>query len=83
MADLVDHPGHVDQADHEESDVTNAADHLDAQRIAARLGVSRRTVYRLLEAGEIAATKVGEQWRTDEQAVSAYLSRRSNQPIPA
>ena len=38
------------------------------------LGVSRPTLHRLREAGELPATKVGAQWRYARGEVLAYLT---------
>src|SRR5947199_10083484 len=43
---------------------------------AARLlGISQRTVQRLLERGELKGTKVGRQWRFHRADLTAYVNR--------
>src|SRR5437899_35138 len=39
------------------------------------LGISQRTVQRLLERGELKGTKVGRQWRFRSVDLTAYVSR--------
>ncbi|WP_409483831.1 helix-turn-helix domain-containing protein [Arsenicicoccus dermatophilus] len=43
--------------------------------VAARLRVSKMTVYRLVHGGELPAVRVGRSFRVPEQAVDEYLSR--------
>jgi len=41
--------------------------------IAAELGVSKMTVYRLIHAGELAAHRIGRSFRVRTSALAAYL----------
>ena len=43
------------------------------EQVAEQLKVHMRTVYRLLEAGEIQGVKVGRQWRITPEALNAFL----------
>ena len=43
--------------------------------IAERLRVSRDTVRRLIERGELRAMKIGSQWRIAEEDLDAYVRR--------
>ena len=49
---------------------------MDIQTTAKYLGVSERTVYRLLDKEGLPGAKVGRQWRFDRQAVEEWV--RSN-----
>jgi excisionase family DNA binding protein len=48
---------------------------LSIDDVAALLGVSRRTVYRLTWRGEISACRVGERLRYRRSAIETYLDR--------
>ena len=41
--------------------------------LAQYLRITRRTVYKLLKAGELPATKIGHQWRFDEEVIDRWL----------
>ena len=41
--------------------------------VAARMRVSKMTVYRLVHAGELSAVRVGRSFRVPERAVQDYL----------
>ena len=43
--------------------------------IQEALGVGRNKVYVLLQSGEIAAFKIGREWKVTEEAVEAYISK--------
>jgi excisionase family DNA binding protein len=45
--------------------------------VAARLGVHRETVYRLVARGELVAIRVGSLLRFEASAVEAYLCIKS------
>ena len=45
------------------------------QEVANYLRVTKKTIYRLLEAGKIPATKVGRQWRFDKLAIDEWLHK--------
>ncbi len=47
--------------------------YLDLKEVAEHLGVSQKTVYRLLNRGELPAVKVGRQWRFYRKEVEAWL----------
>lgn len=44
-------------------------------QIAAELGVSKMTIYRLIHAGEIEAVKVGKSYRVADDKFKQYLKR--------
>lgn len=48
---------------------------LRVQEVADAMRVSNMTVYRLIQSGELVATRVGRSYRIRERDVEAYLSR--------
>ena len=48
---------------------------LTVREVAARMRVSNMTVYRLIQAGDLRATRVGRSYRLREGDVDSYLSR--------
>lgn len=50
---------------------------LRVQEVAEAMRVSNMTVYRLIQAGELVATRVGRSYRIRERDVEAYLARGS------
>jgi dUTP pyrophosphatase len=56
---------------------------LTLQEVAGRLAVSLQTAYKLVRSGALRATKVGHEWRIDEDALDAYLGRGRATPAPA
>lgn len=48
---------------------------LRVQEVADAMRVSNMTVYRLIQAGELVATRVGRSYRIRERDVEAYLTR--------
>lgn len=53
------------------------ADLLTVAEVAAALRVSRMTVYRLVEVGELQAFRIGHSIRIDRAALDGYLARCS------
>jgi excisionase family DNA binding protein len=49
---------------------------LDLNGVARRLSVSRPTIYRMLERGDLVAYRVNERLRFKVEDVEAYLDRR-------
>ena len=47
--------------------------------VARQLRVSNMTVYRLINAGELPAVRVGKSYRLREEDVDAYLASRYTQ----
>jgi excisionase family DNA binding protein len=47
------------------------------RELAEYLRINIRTVYRLVEKGEIPAAKIGRQWRFDKEIIDAWLRRLS------
>ena len=50
---------------------------LTVGEVAAAMRVSNMTVYRLIKAGQLAAIRVGKNYRIRESDVNRYLSDRS------
>ena len=48
------------------------------REVAELMRVSNMTVYRLIRAGDLMATRVGRSYRIFEDDVTAYLARGSN-----
>ena len=48
---------------------------LRVQEVAEAMRVSNMTVYRLIQSGELVATRVGRSYRIRERDVEAYLTR--------
>lgn len=46
------------------------------KEVAKYLGVHEMTVYRLLKAGKVPATKVGGQWRFKKDILDQWLNSR-------
>ena len=49
----------------------------DIARVAEYLGVSERTVYNRVRAGELPAIKIGRLWRVRPSELNAWLSARA------
>lgn len=49
-----------------------------AKEAAALLGTSPTQARRMMQNGQLVATKVGVEWRTSKAAVEAYLLARGN-----
>jgi excisionase family DNA binding protein len=49
---------------------------LDLNGVAKRLSVSRPTIYRMLERGDLVAYRVNERLRFKLEDIEAYLERR-------
>ena len=50
---------------------------LTINTVAAFLGVSRATVYRLIGSGDLRPTRVGERWRFPAAEIDSYLNRHT------
>ena len=50
---------------------------LTVAEVAATMRVSNMTVYRLIKSGQLAAIRVGKNYRIRESDVDRYLSERS------
>ncbi len=48
---------------------------LTVAEVAARMRVSKMTVYRLVHSGELEAVRVGRSFRVRDEAVQEYLRR--------
>jgi len=49
---------------------------LNIKQLQELLGVSERTVFNLMERGEINGFKVGRQWRFEQSTIDAYIARQ-------
>ena len=54
---------------------------LTVNEVADLLRVSRMTVYRLIKEGQLAAIRVGRNYRLREDDVDEYLSKRYTEAI--
>jgi len=59
-------------------DIANAR-YLTVREVAGTLRVSNMTVYRLINAGELPAVRVGKSFRLREDDVNRYLADRYTQ----
>jgi len=50
---------------------------LTVKEVAALLRVSAQTLYKMLEAGDIPAVKVGSQWRFDRDKIRDWIEGRA------
>ena len=50
---------------------------LSVKEVADWLGVSQRTIFNLIDRGEIKGTKVANRWRFDPALIREYLARQS------
>jgi PTS system nitrogen regulatory IIA component len=57
-------------------------DLLTAKQLAEYLQLSQRSVYRLLERGELPATKVGGQWRFRKAAIDEWIDLHMSRLAP-
>jgi excisionase family DNA binding protein len=53
---------------------------LTTDEVLAYLQVNLRTVYRLIDAGQLPAVRVGRQWRFRRKDIDAWLDRRAPAP---
>lgn len=49
---------------------------LDIKQVQEKLGVSERTVFRLIDKGELTGFKVGRAWRFEESDIDSYIERQ-------
>ncbi len=64
---------------------TAKSDHeafLTTDEVLTYLQVNLRTVYRLIDAGELPAVRVGRQWRFRRKDIDAWLDRRQPAAVP-
>ena len=55
---------------------------INSEEAAARLGVTRVTISRLVRQRELPALRVGRVYRFDPQAVEAYIEENTTAPEP-
>ena len=48
------------------------------EEIAEYLKVSKETIYKMAQKGQLPGTKVGNQWRFNKQIVDAWMAAKSN-----
>lgn len=53
---------------------------MTVEEVAARFNVSPRTVVRLVERREMAAIRIGRQWRFRKEWVEAWLDKNTQLP---
>ncbi|MGH3359515.1 MAG: helix-turn-helix domain-containing protein [Nocardioidaceae bacterium] len=58
-----------------ESAAPSGGSFLTVAEVAARMRVSKMTVYRLVHSGELEAVRVGRSFRVPDHAVEEYLRR--------
>jgi excisionase family DNA binding protein len=51
---------------------------LTTAEVAARLKVTRQTVQRLINAGDLVASRVGREWRVKRSELDAFLKAHQN-----
>ena len=61
---------------------TAMANLLTTRELQDLIKVDRSTIYRMAEAGQIPAVKVGRQWRFPADAIEEWLGRRGSPPAP-
>jgi excisionase family DNA binding protein len=49
---------------------------INLEQVSKMLGVSERTVIRLVENKELVGFKVGRSWKFDEADIAAYIQRQ-------
>jgi len=52
-------------------------DFMTVQELASYLGVNKRTIYRLIVRGDIAATRVGHSWRFSKAYIDEWVRRNT------
>jgi excisionase family DNA binding protein len=60
-------------------DNENGSRFVTVAEVAAQLRVSNMTVYRLIQAGQLAAVRVGRSYRIRESDVDRYLAEQYTQ----
>jgi len=48
------------------------------EEIAEYLRVSKETIYKMAQKGQLPGTKVGNQWRFNREAIDTWLLAKSN-----
>ena len=57
--------------------------YLLVSEVAAKLRVSKITVYRMINSGEIPAKKFGKQWRFDPEEIMEWVKPVSGEKRPS
>src|SRR5512141_2483572 len=58
------------------------AEMLTTRELQELLCVDRKTIYRMLQEGELPAVRVGGQWRFSRQAINTWLAETASSPAP-
>lgn len=48
---------------------------LSVTQAVERTGISRDSIYRLLESGELPGNRIGNRWRVSEAGLAAWINR--------
>jgi excisionase family DNA binding protein len=56
--------------------VTTATDFLKTDEVLGYLRVTPRTIYRLIQTGDLPAVRIGRQWRFRRTDLDAWLNRQ-------
>ena len=51
---------------------------LTIDEIARHLKISKETIYKMVQQGQIPASKLGNQWRFNRKTVDTWLAAQSN-----
>lgn len=51
------------------------------QQVARYLKISRETIYKMAQRGEIPASKLGSQWRFNQLNIDEWMKSNSNQTV--
>ncbi len=49
---------------------------LNIKQVMEMLGVSERTLFRIIKNGELTGFKVGREWRFDEEDITTYIAKQ-------
>jgi excisionase family DNA binding protein len=52
--------------------------YLTVAEVVERFRVSKMSIYRLIEAGELSAVRLGTQWRITEEALVQYVEKATS-----
>lgn len=63
-----------------EKTVTGQNDVMTAQEVADYLRLDKATIYRLAQAGEIPAVKVGRTWRFKKELIDEWFRQQAKRP---
>lgn len=49
---------------------------IDVKQLQGMLGISERTIFRLIKSGELSGFKVGREWRFTQADIDGYIERQ-------